>query len=320
MSGPTSKAGAIPALSAALILVALFAALWTFSPRHPPPKELRVLALSPSGGLLAAGTSSGAIQVWNLETRALHHAFQDPTGNLNDLQFSPDEAYLAVANRNLTLHSIANLRDNRALRDDQANYGSVRFHPTASTLLTINGKGEVMTLDIPTKQRKFSFCCTSIWGDVDFDSQGIRVLWAGHWPGIFDLSANQLLARFTKTYQEMTFGPILIDSLCSLVFMGSQDGRVYAWDLETRQLIARSPALQGYVRTIAVLSDGWLAMAATGGPVHLWHPAASKFEQLQAARPTSNLVYDPTRHQTLFGNASGKVEVWDLLNRQQEVF
>lgn len=302
-----------------MILTALVA-FWAFSPRPSPSKELRVLALSPSGRYLATGTSTGAIQLWNLQTGTLAQAFTHPIGTLNDLQFSRDESALAVANRNLTLFSISNPGDKYTLRDDEANYGSIRFHPTASTLLTISGKGEVMMLDIASKLRKFTFCCTSVWGDIEFDSQGTRVMWAGHWPGIFDLNANQLLGRFTKTYQEMTFGPIAIDAPQSLVFMGSQDGRVYAWNLETRQLIARSPALQGYVRTIAILPDGWLAMAATGGPIHLWHPAASKYEQLQAALPTSNLIHDSTRHRTLFGNASGKVEAWDLLRAHQEVF
>lgn len=294
--------------------------IWIFSPRKPPPKELRVLALSSSGRYLAAGTSAGAIQLWNLRTRTLIRTFESPFGTLNDLQFSPEESYLAVANRNLTMFSTANPGERLALRDDEANYGSIRFHPTTPTVLTINGKGEVMTLNLPSKQRNFSYCCTSIWGDVDFDSSGTRVIWAGHWPGISDLITNQLLGRFTKTYQEMTFGPIAIDAPQSLILMGSQDGRVYAWNSQTRELVARSRALPGYVRTIAVLDHGWLTFASTGGPIHLWNPLASKHEQLQHARPTSNLIYDAARHRTLFGNASGKIEAWDLLNRRQEVF
>lgn len=320
MPGLVPKPVLVPALIAVLILVALSTALWNLAPRRPPPKDIRVLAVSRSGRFLAAGSSAGAVQLWNLETRTLSRTFEDASGNLNDLQFSLDESYLAVANRNLTLFPLANLSDKRVIRDDEANYGSIRFHPTAPFLLTISGKGEVMALDSISKRQTFSYCCTSIWGDVDFDSHGNRVVWAGHWPGVWDLNTNLLLGRFTKSYEEMTFGPIAIDAPHSLVFMGSQDGRVYAWNSETRELVARSPALQGYVRTIAVLSDGWLALAPTGGPIYLWNPVASTYRQLQGARPTSNLVYDSTRRRTLFGNASGNVEAWDLLKGHQEVF
>jgi hypothetical protein len=71
------------------------------------------------------------------------------------------------------------------------------------------------------------------------------------------------------------------------------------------------------VYTIAVLgTSGWVAYAAEGGPVHLWHPSTGAIRIVQAARTTSNLVFDESRYRTALGTESGQVEFWDLVAAQ----
>lgn len=98
--------------------------------------------------------------------------------------------------------------------------------------------------------------------------------------------------------------------------MGSQDGRVYAWDLATRQLIATSPAQSDYVDTLAVLRGGWIVYAAFGKVARLWNPETGQHRLLPAARPTSNVVAGPDGASIIFGTADGAIESWDAQTGQ----
>jgi WD40 repeat protein len=286
----------------------------TRAPRREEPRRLRVIALSSTGRLLAAGTPSGGVQIWDIQNPASPHKIVDSTGRLNDLRFSRNTEYVAIANRNLTLFPLAREGKPIVVRSDQANYGSVRFSSDGRLLLTVNGKGEVMTIDLASGAVRLVHCCSSIWGDVEFGLDESQAVWAGHWPGVWDLRSMMMLGRLTKSREFMAFGPISIDRSDPMVYMGSQDGRVYQWNIDTRRLLGKSQAQSGYVHTLAVLGrNGWVAYAAEGGPVHLWHPSTGASRTVQAARATTNLVFDESRNRMAFGTDSGQVEFWDLI-------
>lgn len=284
--------------------------------RLPPKKKdlsIKVVALASHGKWAVGGTADGTIRIWSLDHgRVTHHALE-VAGKLNDLRFSAGDQYLAVANHNLTLVPLQNLDVRRVVRDDEANYGTVRFSGDGRLLLTVTGRGAVFTIDIATGTILPGHCCTSIWGEVDFTPDGRRVVWAGHWPGVWDLGSRTLVGRFTESRQSMTYGPIAWGA-GGTVFMGSQDGRIYQWDVEARTLLRISPPQPGYVHSIAVLGiSGWIAYASADGPVHLWRPETGESRIATAARTTSNLVFDPDRGRTALGTASGTVEFWDLV-------
>ena len=93
--------------------------------------------------------------------------------------------------------------------------------------------------------------------------------------------------------------------------MGSQDGRVYAWNLTTSAALAVSPAISDYVDTIAVLRGGWVAYAGFSKSVRLWNLGTGQAGALTGAHPTSNLVAAPDGTSILFGTADGEIEIWD---------
>lgn len=302
------------AVACALLLAAILGVLVSMSPHQEIPRKLRVLALSPSGRWVAGGTPRGSVRVWDLQEGTSPARTIESTGPHNDLRFSRDGEYLAIANRQITLVPLSSQGEPRAVRADQANYGSVRFSADGRSLLTVNGNGSVLLIQLSTGVVSPVYCCTSIWGDVEFSPDETRVLWAGHWPGVWDLRAKALSGRLTDTREFMAFGPIAIDAAHELIHMGSQDGRVYEWNMATRKLLATSPPQSGYVFTIAVLgTSGWVAFAAEGGPVHLWHPGTGVNRIVSAARTTSNIVFDGSRGRTALGTESGRVEFWDLV-------
>lgn len=295
----------------ALGLAASGFAIVVLSRHREPPRAVRAVALSADSRWLASGSADGIVRVFDLRDRAVPARALEFPGNLNDLRFSSDSDSLAVANRNISIVAITGGGGVRVLRDDEANYGAVRFSPDGRSMLTINGKGAVQIIDRATASVRTVYCCSSIWGDVDFSADGKRIVWAGHWPGVWDLRSASLVGRLTASREEMTFGPVGMDDA---IYMGSQDGRVHRWDLATRRAMGKSPPLVGYVRSLALLgASGWVAYAATGGPVHVWNPATGEARVVGAARATSNLVFDGFGNRVAFGTAAGNVEFWDLV-------
>jgi WD40 repeat protein len=302
------------AAASAVLLAAVVGVFVSMSPHQEASRKIRVLALSSSGRWMAGGTPKGSIYIWDLQQSTSAAKIVESTGTLNDLRFSRDGEYLAIANKNIVLVPLSSGGEPRVVRADKANYGSVRFSSGSRSLLTINGQGSVILINLSTGLVSPVYCCSSIWGDVDFSPDETQLLWAGHWPGVWDLRSGALIGRLTKSREFMTFGPIATDPKQKLIYMGSQDGRVYEWSLETRKPLGKSPPQSGYVYTIAVLgTSGWVAYAAEDGPVHLWHPRTGANRIVQAARTTSNLVFDESRNQTTLGTESGYVEFWDLV-------
>ncbi|MBL8236714.1 MAG: hypothetical protein JNM66_04800 [Bryobacterales bacterium] len=306
-----------PKIFAVAAAVVLAAGFWFAGVRTPRPisaSVIRVVALSSSGRWIAAGTSQGAVYACGLAELNNCRAFE-VEGRLNDLRFSESDE-MVIADRNLRVANPA-VGQARRVRGDGANYGAVRISPGRRSILTIDGKGAIETIDLDTGRSSPAYCCSSIWGEVEFIDRGRRAVWAGHWPGMWDFAAGKLVGRFTAQREVMTFGPIEVDAEGRLAYMGSQDGHVYQWNTEGRELLAKSPPLPGYVRTVKMLGGtGWIAYASQPGAVHLWNPKNGEHRVVRAARTASNIQFDRQRGLAVFGAESGALEFWDLHNER----
>jgi WD40 repeat protein len=303
-----------------LFLCGIFLCIWiVFTGAKDPPIDRRVssVALSSTTRWLAAGTSQGKIAVWDQTSGGAPRQIAFRHGSLNDLQFSPDEHVLAIASGDLGLYTPAESAVPWLLRSDQKNYGSVRFSRDGQNLLVITGAGLTETIDARSGAVRLRVCCSSIYGEVTFTPDGQAIVNAGHWPGLWDARSGQLLGRLTANREFYTFRPIAFDASRGTILMGSQDGRVYAWDLKNRQLVASSPPQPAYVDTLAVSSTGWVIFAGFGKSVELWNPDTGQRRFLPAARPTSNIVLSPDGASILFGTAGGVIEFWDIRTEQR---
>jgi len=270
-------------------------------------RRISNVALSPTGAWFAASTAQGPVRISNGQPGTAGGFIPLRRGPLNDLQFSPDERLLAVAGKDLGLYPLTQPAAPRRLRSDGRNYGTVRFSRDGETVLAVAGAGTIELLDARSGATRLTICCSTVYGEVAFTPDERSIVNAGHWPGLWDSRSGQLIARLTKDRQFHAFGPIAFDPPPGTVLMGSQDGRVYCWDLTTRQLIAMSPAHAEYVNTIAISSTGLVAYAGFGGPIRLWNPRTGEERSLTAARPTSNLVLGPDGASIVFGTADGEL-------------
>lgn len=291
----------VPTVSA-IVIVSITAVLAMLPNQRRLDRAIVALARS-SNGQVAAATAQGRITVWN-DRSPLH--FESDFGVLNDLQFSPDGQSLAAANRRLTIFSGSGSSAPRILRDDDQNYGTARFSPDGKSLLTVNGKAEMLLIDIGSGAMKAAWCCSTIAGGVDFTPDGQRIVSAGHGPRVWSLSGDRLGWLAPERSIE-TLVSIAVNS--RRVFMGSQDGRVYAWDLSSMQMAGRSPAETAYVDTIAAMDDGSIVYGWRGGSVRMWNPETGDQRLLTSMHPSSNVIQIPNSDSIMYGTAEGTVEV-----------
>ena len=240
-----------------------------------------------------------------------------PHGTLNDLEFSPDEQLLAIASKDLGIYSVGESNVPRLLRSDDANYGNAQFSRDGQSLLVTTGNSVIETIDVYSGALRFEVCCSSIYGAAVFTPDGQTIANAGHWPRLWDARSGQLIGEFTENREFETFGPIAFDAGRDEILMGSQDGRVYAWDLKTRRPTAVSPAQASYVETVAVSTSGWVIFAGFGNSVQLWKRQTGQHRSLPTVRPTSNLVIGHDGSSIIFGTAEGSIEFWDVTTEQR---
>jgi WD40 repeat protein len=230
---------------------------------------------------------------------------------LNDLQFSPDERFVAVSNSNIQLVALDH-RNNSFLRTDRRKYGTIRFNNSGTRLLTINAQSEIELIDIKSRVAVKRFCCSSFYGEVSFSENYTQVINAGHWPRIWTTS-GEIVGNLAADRQFETFRPITIDEIKRVVFMGSQDGRVYAWSLDDLGLLKRSPAQNNYVDTMAIIPKiQKIAYCGFGKRLRLWSVAVDSDVELSNLTSSSNRVALPDGKSILFGTNQGTVETWDL--------
>jgi WD40 repeat protein len=304
----------------AVSLCAVLLCFWiVFVGSKNPPVDRRVsnLALSASGRWLAAGTAQGKITVWDQGRPDVTKQIEFPHGSLNDVDFSLDEHLLAVASEDLGIYAPAESATPRLLRSDHVNYGSVRFSLDSQNLLVTTGTGVIEAIDAHSGAVRLKVCCSSIGGDAVFTPDGQEIVNAGHWPRLWDARSGRLVAPLTADREIYALRSITFDASRDAILMGSQDGRVYAWDLKTKQRIAVSPPQPAYVDTIAVATNGWILFAGFGREMQLWNPDTGQRRSLPRARPTSNLVLGRDGTSIIFGTADGTIEYWDVGTEQR---
>ena len=283
-----------------------------FMPRGVGSRAITNVAISSTGRWLAAGTHDGRIVICDRLTGAWRRTTETKSGELNDLQFSPDGRFLAIASSNIQLLALDRRDKSFFLRMDGRHYGTIRFDKTSTELLTINSQSEIELIDIQSRTALKRFCCSSFYGEVAFWGNDAQIVNAGHWPRTWVINGERVRSLATNRQYE-TFRPIALDEKGRVIFMGSQDGRVYEWSLDTFTLLKRSPAQTDYVDAVAIVPNiQVVAYCSLGKPVRLWSVESDRTSEISDLRSSSNLVALPNEKSILFGTNSGTVETWNL--------
>jgi WD40 repeat protein/DNA-binding SARP family transcriptional activator/energy-coupling factor transporter ATP-binding protein EcfA2 len=248
--------------------------------------EATQIEVSPDGGLVAAVSFKGRMQVWDATTGEEAIAI-DPSSSTSDIAWSHDGDYLAAAD-NSGDRGLVTIRDRTgreiaALREEPGvSVASVAFSPDGGRLVTAGG----------------------LMGRYEPDGRQI-VIW--------DWRVGEVERTIDAGAERAVLSPT--GELIATVPPGQSGPQVDVWDWTTGQRVAALARNTGYVVGLAFSADGSrLATASGDGTVRVWDPRSG--EQLLVLRghkgAVTTVAFSPDGSRLASAGADGTVRTWAL--------
>jgi WD40 repeat protein/DNA-binding SARP family transcriptional activator len=248
--------------------------------------EAMQIEASPDGGLVAAVSPNGRLQVWDATTGEEVIA-TDPSSSTSAIAWSPDGDYLAAADNSgdrgrVTIRDRMG-REIAVLREEPgASVASVAFSPDGGRLVTA---GQPM-------------------GRFDPDGREI-VIW--------DWRVGEVERTIDAGAVSAALSPT--GELIATLPQRKSGPQVEVWDWGTGQRVAALARNTGFVVDMAFSADGTrLATAGGDGTVRVWDPRTG--EQLLVLRghkgSVGSVAFSPEGSRLASAGADGTVRIWAL--------
>ena len=246
--------------------------------------EVTALSLSPSGRILASGSSDRTLKLWRLETGELLHTF---------------------AGR--SLWSTAGHQDRIT---------ALAFGFDGRVLISASQDGEIKLWDLSTRQL-ISTVPSHGWDilSIALTPDGDRLV-SGSGDGIiqlWDAETDELLANL-KQHQDQV-SALAIDRTGQLLVSGSYDRTICLWDLESDRLIK---ILKGHVDRVSALAftpDGSILISGSWDKtLKIWDcKLGEQLRVISAHRDRINsLAMHPSGKFFASGSEDSRIKLWNL--------
>ena len=307
-----------------------------------PSDTLKAIAISPDGKLLASGSTSKVVTVWDFETGALLHTLQGHTEAVNSVNFSADSKLLASGADDVLakVWDVATGENLHTLTGHVHRVMSVEFSADGSFLASGSAGGQVKVWDATTFAELRSFSGHGGLGlinaiDVSPNSKYIAssatepniIIWdpttgeqVDNYKAVFfgdsssdDAIAN-LAAQLAKALPSVFAVQFSADSRFVLSY--GNDGNQNAYEIATKDM--KKFGIPSAVDAMAFSDDGRFYVAGLraedSANIILMDFEKKTSRSLKAHRPgVKSVVFHPDNKRFVTGGIDGAFKIWDAV-------
>lgn len=238
--------------------------------------SLNVIAFSPDGKLIAAGSDDGLVILWDVDAEEPHRICDGHSFSVEVVQFSPDGGLLASASSSddgiIMLWDPATGEFKGSLIDHLDYVSDVKFSLDGRMLASASGDGTIKLWDIGTGQVSMTLAhgqgaVTMI--DFSPDCALIASAAADRCLRLWDVGTGTLIS--TLKGHTAPVNAIAFSRDGSLLASASSDSTIWLWDVYQARSVAFENNAKG-VQKLAISPDGLLFTSAnsTEPRVRLW--------------------------------------------------
>ena len=253
--------------------------------------EIRNVAFSPDGALLATASTDATVRVHDLGERREVKLLEIDGPGVMDIEFSPDGKTLAVASGNwrtssvaghVFLYDVPSFELRRKLSGHTASVNTVSFSDDGTKLASGSEDNTALVYDLSagadTPPRVLPGRTTGM-NAVAFAANSTRLVTASGdgFVQIWDMTKASEKPLVDEILHISGVMSLAVSRVGNLIAAGSRDGPVLLYDLTTNTVQAQFSTDQGVVNALAFSRDGkTLATAGSNCTIKLWDAATRR--------------------------------------------
>ena len=299
------------------------------------PGEIRSLAFSPDGQVLASGSEDAVVRFWDAQTGSLLQELSGHTAPVRVVAFTPDGKQLASASEDETL-KIWDVVTGKLLHTMETEWPltSVAFSPDGKRMVaarnTLVGLWDVsnwtLLMQFTTteghRSGNITFCCGSTANSARFDARGQRIIsghvdgtikvWNPNPPGPLPLPGSEL-DRVVKTGEQNDNWALSPNEEFLVATSGTAAPTIWNW---SKGALLRSLGKKAeYVHQVVFTPDSqFVATSDISGEIFLWNVSTGKlvreFDGGQSGDDA--LAFSPDGSRLASGGDNQNIVMWDV--------